>query len=60
MRHVLQTGVLVIGVAVAAPAAADVTLNKDVLPILRKHCQACHRPGELAPMSLLTYTAARP
>jgi hypothetical protein len=52
-------GVLVIGVAVA-PAAADVTFNKDVLPILQKHCQACHRPGEVAPMSLLTYTAARP
>src|SRR5262249_11316280 len=24
------------------------------------NCQGCHRPGEVAPMSLLTYTDARP
>src|SRR5579864_4121393 len=47
--------------ALAAPnAPASVTFNKDVLPILQKNCQGCHRPGELAPMSLLTYTDARP
>jgi hypothetical protein len=28
-----------------------VTFNKDVLPILQKNCQGCHRPGEVAPMS---------
>ncbi len=39
---------------------AAVTFNKDVLPILQKHCQECHRPGEAAPMSLLTYKDARP
>src|SRR5262249_27122514 len=44
--------------AVAAPTA--VTFNKDVLPVLQKHCQTCHRPGEVAPMSLLTYKDARP
>jgi len=53
-------GILLIVVAVPAPAAAQVTFNKDVLPILQKHCQMCHRPGEVAPMSLLTYDAARP
>ena len=37
-----------------------VTFNKDVLPILQKNCQTCHRPGEIAPMSLLTYQDARP
>src|SRR3989442_6208242 len=37
-----------------------VTFNKDVLPILQKNCQACHRPGEVAPMSFLTYKDARP
>jgi hypothetical protein len=40
--------------------AAPPTFNKDVLPILQKDCQACHRPGEVAPMSLLTYSDARP
>jgi hypothetical protein len=46
-------------VALAAPSTA-VTFNKDVLPILQKNCQSCHRPGEVAPMSLLTYSDARP
>ena len=37
-----------------------VTFHKDVEPILQKRCQSCHRPGEMAPMSLLTYQDARP
>jgi hypothetical protein len=40
--------------------AATPTFDKDVLPILQAHCQECHRSGEMAPMSLLTYTDARP
>ncbi len=44
----------------AAPAASDVpTFSKDVAPILFKNCASCHRPGEIAPMSLLTYEDAR-
>src|SRR5687767_4279627 len=46
------------GAVLAAPAAA--TFNKDVLPILQKNCQVCHRPGEIGPMSFLTYEATRP
>ena len=41
-------------------AAGAVTFNKHVLPILQKNCQTCHRPGEIAPMSFLTYQDARP
>src|SRR5437016_11986071 len=37
-----------------------VTFNKDVLPILQKNCQTCHRPGQIAPMSLVGYKEARP
>jgi hypothetical protein len=36
------------------------TFYKDVVPILQKNCQTCHRPGQIAPMSLLTYKEARP
>jgi len=36
------------------------TFYKDVLPILQSKCQGCHRPGEAAPMSFLTYEATRP
>jgi hypothetical protein len=36
------------------------TFNKDVAPIFFANCTGCHRPGEIAPMSLLTYKDARP
>ena len=41
-------------------ADAPATFTKDVLPILQKNCQSCHRPGQIGPMSLLTYQDARP
>ena len=41
-------------------AAPPPTFSKDVAPILQKNCQTCHRPGEAAPFSLLTYKEARP
>src|SRR5262252_9112365 len=44
----------------ASNSSTSVTFSKDVLPIFQKNCQQCHRPGEVAPMSLLTYTEARP
>jgi hypothetical protein len=37
-----------------------VTFYRDVLPILQNHCQECHRPGQMAPMSLRTYEESRP
>ncbi len=50
---------LAFGSATVSPvSAADVTYNKDVAPILWKHCAECHRPGEVAPFSLLTYKDA--
>ena len=39
---------------------ANVTFSKDVAPIFQRSCQNCHRPGSIAPMSLLTYKDARP
>ena len=44
---------------VIAPAA-QVTFSKDVAPILFQHCVVCHRPHNIAPMSLLSYREARP
>ena len=44
----------------AAAAAPEVTFTKDIAPILQRSCQNCHRPGQVAPMSLLTYEDARP
>ena len=51
------------GIIYAAPAPTTVskpTFSKDVAPIVQQHCQTCHRPGEAAPFSLLTYKEARP
>jgi hypothetical protein len=45
---------------VVQSSSQGVTFNKDVLPILQKNCQNCHRPGQIAPMSLLTYNDVRP
>jgi len=40
-------------------AASDVTFTKNVAPILQEKCQVCHRPGSIAPMSLVTYAEAK-
>jgi hypothetical protein len=59
----LRTSVVGLAMAIAALAATDSsspTFNKEVLPILQKNCQGCHRPGEVAPMSLISYKDARP
>jgi len=40
--------------------AAEVTFSKDIAPILYDKCAACHRAGEIAPMSLMTYKESRP
>src|ERR1700674_4156709 len=45
---------------VTSTPAGTVTFNKDVLPILQERCQSCHRPGEVAPMSFLSYQTTRP
>lgn len=32
-----------------------ITYNRDIAPIIRAKCAPCHRPGEAAPFSLLTF-----
>ena len=51
---------LVLAGALAMDAATKPTFSKEVAPVLQKHCQECHRPGEIGPFSLLTYKEARP
>ena len=52
--------------ALPAPAAAQtesqhqITFSKDVSPILQRSCETCHRPGSIAPMSLISYQDVRP
>jgi hypothetical protein len=66
-RLIAAGAVLLAALTAAQPRAqapdgspAPPTFNRDVAPILYKNCTNCHRPGEIAPMSLLTYADARP
>jgi hypothetical protein len=62
---VLLTAMTALGTQISSlPVPSDqaplATFNKDVLPILQKNCQGCHRPGGVAPMSFVTYESTRP
>lgn len=68
MGSSMKPVLLVFAIAAAASSrAADlhnsksgVTWAKDVAPVIYKSCVGCHRPGDIAPMSFLTYAEARP
>ncbi len=54
IRRIILTVLLLVPVSLHA----EVTFNKDIAPIIYKNCSSCHRPGEVAPFSLLTYSDA--
>src|SRR3954466_8182222 len=68
MRVIALFSALVVGASFVAsaqdprvpPMQNAPTFSKDVAPILYSKCITCHRPGEVAPMSLITYRDARP
>ncbi|MXZ71579.1 MAG: cytochrome c [Acidobacteria bacterium] len=67
MRFIQPLVVLLLG-ALLLPGAAvaqsadpeEPTFANDVAPILYESCVNCHRPGEIAPMSLISYQEVRP
>src|SRR3954447_5421771 len=62
MKKTGLLGAVLVGAASAASVVggAPPTFNRDVAPIFYSRCVSCHRPGEVAPMSLLTFQDARP
>src|SRR5207247_3303172 len=56
----LLSSVAAFGQGEGGTTGATVTFYKAVLPILQTKCQSCHRPGEVAPMSFLSYQTTRP
>ena len=44
----------------ASDKASPVTFTKDVASIMHKNCASCHRAGEIAPMSLVSFKDVRP
>src|SRR5215216_5389158 len=66
-RHMRQVTHWLVSVALLVPAAAAAadapktpTFTKDIAPIFQEKCEACHRPDSMAPMSLMTFSEARP
>ena len=55
----LTTLLLAIGLGMTARVSAQ-TFARDVAPLLQKNCQECHRTGQAAPFSMLTYDQVRP
>src|SRR5215210_919122 len=74
MRRTIMTSAVAIFIAAACfialttvsasdakkAAKAKVTFAKDVAPIFYNNCVGCHRAGEIAPMSLMSYKESRP
>ena len=52
--------VLTLFIAQSATAEDKLTFTKDIAPIFNEKCVTCHRPGEIAPFSLLNYDTIRP
>src|SRR3954466_990 len=59
-RRLCLVGLLLICGRPLYAADGPVTFNNQVVRLLQQHCQTCHRPGNIAPFSLLTYADARP
>ena len=69
MKRSVGIGLVLAAMMAAAPAVAvaqpdnggaEATFSKDIVPIFQRSCQVCHRQGEMAPMSLVTYQEVRP
>jgi Flp pilus assembly protein TadD len=55
----MKMGVLFAIYALPPLCASSPTFNRDIAPIVFSQCAPCHRPGEAAPFSLLTYADAK-
>jgi hypothetical protein len=63
MRSYVLVGCMITAVLIPAAVFAETpkpTFAKDIAPILYARCAMCHRPGEVAPMSLMSYNDVRP
>ena len=60
VHRVTLTAVMFGLLGARAAAQEPVTFARDIAPILFERCAACHRPGQIAPFSLLTFEDVRP
>ncbi|HEY2157750.1 MAG TPA: ascorbate-dependent monooxygenase, partial [Isosphaeraceae bacterium] len=59
MRRLVLLGLAIFPGQVQAADAVARTYHRDIEPILQRHCQECHRPGQVAPWPLTNYSQAR-
>ena len=58
MKHIWLMGMaLTLALSGVGSAADAPTFSDEVVRIVQERCQTCHRPGEHAPFSLITYAA---
>jgi mono/diheme cytochrome c family protein len=61
MRAIAVTATIIVAMGTVLAAAEDTpSYNKNVGQLLFDNCASCHRPNQVAPMSLLTYAESRP
>jgi hypothetical protein len=61
MKLPILTALCLVGINTAVAAGGEsITWAKNVAPIFQERCLECHRPGEIGPMSLLSFEDARP
>ncbi len=60
MKALAAAALLTIPVAMRGAELPKPTFAKDIVPIFQEKCEACHRKGSMAPMSLVTYEETRP
>src|SRR5271166_599816 len=59
IENVVRAALILFVTASTCLSAEQAEFYRDVLPILQNRCQECHRPGEIAPMSFVTYPETR-
>jgi hypothetical protein len=57
---IIALAAVVSDVVAQSTAPTPVTFYENVMPLLQKNCETCHRPSQIAPMAFQTYESTRP
>ncbi len=60
LRQPLTVSLIIAALTGVAAGERVPTFSRDIAPILKARCVACHRPGQIGPMPLISYKQVRP
>src|SRR6266403_28941 len=60
MVSIAGSTLVFLGIALAQSSKQELTFSRDIAPLLKTNCSACHRPNDMAPFSVLTYRDLQP